>query len=37
MKPVVTVIATTLLGLAITAGLLLAVVRWGDCAMADLG
>lgn len=32
-----TVAALTIIGLAIMAGLLLAVVRYGDCAMADLG
>lgn len=32
MKPALTL---TILGLAVTAGLLLAVVRYGDCAMAE--
>lgn len=32
MKPT---LALAILGLATLAGLLLAVVRWGDCAMAD--
>lgn len=33
MKPM---LMFAFLGLAIMAGLLLAVVRWGDCALADL-
>lgn len=30
-----TVVAGALIGLATMAGLICAVVRWGDCAMAD--
>lgn len=37
MKSVAALAAVTLVGLAIMAGLICALARYGDCAMADLG